>query len=359
MFGLFRLIAALLVIATHIGGIPFVAGAAVWGFFMLSGLLMAATLHSRHGLGSQGLASFLMSRAVRLYPMYWLSLIFSGLLLWLVAHPELALHVNTALKIPSTTGEWASNLLILGQTSFGLGRAEASLSPSAWAIDVEILMYFCSCLFLARSARIAIAALVLLCLVFPVLWWIARGMVHAGQLSLASQLLYSFLPAALLPYAVGTVMWFKREKLKAMGIKCFTAGVIGLLICTLIVHPRSVSLAYLLVIPSLSAIIGALMYWPKATWGRSPLLQKIDSFAGHMSYPLYLVQWTCAFVFVLLVPENWGWISLEDSRYMYSDLAFVSITALALLVSALCAWLVEWPLDKRRHAILKSLPIRT
>ena len=56
MFGLFRLIAALLVLITHIGGVPFVAGAAVWGFFMLSGLLMAGALNFRYGLNAKGVS---------------------------------------------------------------------------------------------------------------------------------------------------------------------------------------------------------------------------------------------------------------------------------------------------------------
>ena len=59
MFGYFRLIAALLVLVTHIGGVPFVAGAAVWGFFMLSGFLMTSALNSRYGLDTKGVSYFL------------------------------------------------------------------------------------------------------------------------------------------------------------------------------------------------------------------------------------------------------------------------------------------------------------
>ena len=348
MFGLFRLIAALLVLITHFGGIPFVAGAAVWGFFMLSGLLMAGALDSRYGLDAKGVSSFLGSRAIRLFPMYWLSMLLSALLLWMAHCPERALLVNSALKFPGTAGEWAANLFILGQTTFGIGRTDASLSPSSWAVDVEILMYFCSCLFLARSQRIAVAVLVLLCVAFPVLWWFARGIIEAGDLSLASQLLYSFLPAALLPYSIGTLMWFKRERMESMGPGWLVAGVVGVLACTIFIHPRTVTLAYILVLPCLIAIIGALFYWPMD--GR---LKKIDTFAGHMSYPLYLLQWACAYAVVLVLPPGWGWIAIEENRYAYNQEAFMSVMALSLIVSALAAWLIERPLDKKRHAWLK------
>ena len=348
MFGLFRLIAALLVLITHIGGVPFVAGAAVWGFFMLSGLLMAGALNSRYGLDAKGVSSFLGSRAIRLFPMYWLTLLLSALLLWMAHDPERALLVNAALKFPDTAGEWAANLLILGQTTFGIGRTDASLSPSSWAVDIEILMYFCSCLFLARSARIAVAVLILLCVAFPVLWWLARGMVQAGDLSLASQLLYSFLPAALLPYSIGTLMWFKRERLKSMGPAWLVAGVVGVLACTIFIHPRTVTLAYILVLPCLIAIIGSLMYRPMG--GR---LRLIDTFAGNMSYPLYLLHWACAYAVVLVTPPEWGWIAIEENRYAYNQEAFMSVMVLALIVSALAAWLIERPLEQKRHAWLK------
>ena len=134
-------------------------------------------------------------------------------------------------------------------------------------------MYLCSCLFLARSPRLAVVALLLLCMTFPVLWWFARGIVKAGDLSLASQLLYSFLPAALLPYSIGTVMWFKRDRLKLMTPGWLVAGLVGTLACTIFVYPRAVTLAYILVLPCLVAIIGALMFWP-----RSAKLGIIDTF---------------------------------------------------------------------------------
>lgn len=349
MFGYFRLIAALLVVVTHIGGVPFIAGAAVWGFFMLSGLLMAAALNSRYGLDAKGVSCFLQSRARRLFPTYWLCLLLTSLLLWAADQPENAVQVNSALKFPDTPGEWAANLLIVGQTMFGIGRTEASLSPSSWAVDVEILMYFCSCIFLARSLRIAIVTLALLGAAFPVLWWLARGWVQVGDMSLASQLLYSFLPAALLPYTIGTVMWFMRDRFKDMGIAWLSAGVIGVFICTAIVHPHSVTMAYLLVLPCLVVILGSLMHWtaPKR-------VKEWDRMAGLMSYPLYLMHWTCAYAVVLALPSEWGWVSLNDGHYAYSLPAFMCVMVLALLFSFLAAWLIEGPLDRRRHIWLKT-----
>lgn len=352
MFGIFRLTAALLVVVTHIGGVEFFAGAAVWGFFMLSGLLMAAALNSRYGLDVKGLSCFLLSRARRLYPTYWFCLLLTCLVLWAARDFDRARLVNSALGYPSTLGEWIANIFIVGQTTFGLGRTQASLSPSSWAVDVEILMYLCSCLFLARSCRLALATLVFLGILFPLLWWHARGLVKAGEVALAGQVLYSFLPAALLPYALGSLLWFWKQRSEAMfrgRIWLIVVGALGIAACAFLVHPKSVTLAYLMALPCLILILGTLMHMrPGGRW------RSLDDFAGHMSYPLYLLHWLCAYLFVLIVPVSWNAASLSEGRYSYNSVGFVCVTLLALLVSCLTAWLVEVPLERRRHAWLKA-----
>lgn len=90
------------------------------------------------------------------------------------------------------------------------------------------------------------------------------------------------------------------------------------------------------------------MYWP-----RNGKFLIIDTFLGHMSYPLYLLHWACAYAVVLALPTGRGWIAIEENRYAYNQEAFMSVMALSLIVSALAAWLIERPLDKKRHAWLK------
>ena len=210
-------------------------------------------------------------------------------------------------------------------------------------------MYLCSCLFLARSSSIAIRALALLGTGFPVLWLFARGFVQTGDLSLASQILYSFLPAALIPYTIGTIMWYKREQIKGIGRAWIAVGVVGGVVCTIFVYPHSVTLAYVLLLPCLAAILGPLIHWTA-----SERVKKWDAFAGLMSYPLYLMHWSCAYVVVLALPTEWGWTYLENGYYNYSLPAFLCVTALVLLFSLILALLVEGPLDRRRHIWLKK-----
>lgn len=316
---------------------------------MLSGFLMSGALNRRYGINRSGVSAFLVSRALRLLPMYWLAILSSALLILISGRPSDALLVNTDLKIPETTSQWISNLLIMGQTTFGIGRSSALLSPSSWAVEVEILMYFCSCIILARSRQLATGAFVLLLAGYPFLWWHARELVKIGEATLGSQLLYSFLPAALLPYSIGTLMWFNRHRFKSFGLRELLVGIAGLVGCTIAIHPFSVTLAYVLALPSLVAILGALMFWP-----RSSLLERIDTFLGQMSYPIYLTQWSCAFAFVLVIPRSWGLHYVDGTHYAYTSLGFTCILALSIAVGAVLAWFVEAPLERRRHSMLSA-----
>lgn len=349
MFGWFRFVAALMVVLTHIGGVEFVAGVAVWGFFMLSGFLMTAVLQRRYGLTVDGISVFALSRAWRLLPSYWVSILLSFAAIsigsdWLA--PEL---FNPALAIPETLREMMASVFIVGHTTLGLGRVDKALSPSAWAVDVEILMYACSCLFLARSARWAKWTLVVLLLCFIGLWLLARNFVAAGELSFASQLLYSFLPAALLPYSIGTLLWFSRDQIPGWMQQrgAILSGCAGLFVCATLVFPRSVTIAFLATLPCLVLILSFL-----AAQTGSLRQRAIDDFVGRMAYPIYLLHWLGAYVVGLIFAGNDVLYDVAGDRADFAPAGVLVVTALTVGVSALLAFVVEGPLDRARHGWL-------
>jgi len=76
--GSFRFFLAFLVVISHlwdkmIGG-P--AAYAVWGFYLISGYLMAYVLNKHYGFDKSGLANFYKNRAIRIYPGYFIAVIF-------------------------------------------------------------------------------------------------------------------------------------------------------------------------------------------------------------------------------------------------------------------------------------------
>ena len=353
MFGVFRFILAVMVLITHIGRVEVVAGLAVWGFFMLSGFLMTAVLNRKYGLDAAGIAKFAVSRSIRLFPTYWITILIMGvmILLWGARlDPRL---INGALSIPDAPRDIAANLFILGHTVLGIGRISEALSASAWAVDVEILMYVCSCLFLARSKRIALVCLAILAAAYPVLWFAAKRAIAGGNVELAGELTYSFLPAALLPYAIGTCLWFYRNRIPQFLASPFMSffGWCGLPICALLVSKISVSAAYILSLPCLMIIIAGL-----AGLKPSPGIRRVDDVFGRLSYPIYLSHWFCAYAVALAAGDRFGLTEPVGAMLGFTASGFFVVLAVTIGVALLFALLVEEPVERIRHSLAKTTP---
>lgn len=350
MFGSFRLVLAVMVVITHIGGVEVVAGIAVWGFFMLSGYLMTATLQRKYGFTRQGLLAFSASRALRLLPAYWLSVIITLIVISTGVGPTFATAINGALAAPHTAREYFSNTFILGHTTFGLGRIERALSPSAWAVDVEILMYACSGIFLAKYGRAPRFSTTVLLGLFPFLWLGAKSLMSRGHSELANQLTYSFLPAALLPYALGAWVYQRREWLQMQFRQpwlLLMAGGAGMLVCALLLSRLSVTAAYVLSLPCSAAALIALSRWKKT--GR---VETIDSFLGLMSYPVYLLHWTCALFTVKIFGATPMLMGSTTDHIRFNRMGFVIVLLVTLLSAALITAIVERPLERWRQKVV-------
>ena len=170
MFDAFRFVMALLVVVTHIGGVEILGGIAVWGFYVLSGFLMTAVLNTRYGFDRDGLLGYALSRAFRLLPSYWLGIVISAVVIAIYSEQVDPRSINHQMGLPATAQGILANIFILGNTFLGLGRIDTALSPPVWAVEVEILMYVCSCFFLSRSEKAAKVTAIALMLLFPVLW---------------------------------------------------------------------------------------------------------------------------------------------------------------------------------------------
>src|SRR3954467_6659684 len=82
MFGAYRAFLALMVVLSHLGGVPG-GGYPVIGFYILSGYLMTLILQTSYGYTFKGLARYGANRFLRIYPCYWIAcLLAAGLVLW-------------------------------------------------------------------------------------------------------------------------------------------------------------------------------------------------------------------------------------------------------------------------------------
>lgn len=126
--GLLRAVLALLVIAAHTHGYPLdadLALIAVCTFFVISGALMPLSLEAHYSTA----AKFYVSRALRIYPLYWLCLT-AWLIEWVVTH-----------KQPWSLYDVLGNYALLGVNEspyFGLPRI---VMAPAWTLNLELQYY--------------------------------------------------------------------------------------------------------------------------------------------------------------------------------------------------------------------------
>jgi len=359
MFGAYRLILAILVVVTHIGHVEVIAGLAVWAFFMLSGFLITGVLNTRYGFGLPGLSGFAVSRILRLYPTYWLiALIAFAIIASYRVEIDPSL-VNSAFQPLTEFRDWFSGIFIVGHTFAGLGRVERALSPPVWAVDVELWLYVISCVLVSRSRRAAKWAFLICLGLFPFLWVGAKTLIRMGEVDLGGQLIYSFLPAALLPYSIGAFLWFMRDKLaqvKATPLGLFIGG-LGIVVLSLWVSRASVTAAYVLSLPIFGYLTISL-----SSVRSTPAMKRLDDLLGHMSYPMYLSHYLCAYV-VIVISGRFGYlvhiaISDQNSMFSYTALGFFVITLAVLMFSLLIAMLLEQPMVRLRHNAARKLSMR-
>lgn len=351
MFGAFRFVMAIMVVVTHIGGIEIVAGFAVWGFFMLSGFLMAAVLNGKYGFAGDGLLRFALARGIRLMPTYWVSILLTVLAILLFAETLDPRLINNALEMPDSPREIFANVLIVGHTTLGIGRIESALSPSAWAVDIEILMYACSAIFVARREAYARAAMIVTACLYPMLWLWSKQLIAAGDMTLANELIYSFLPAALIPYSIGTYFWFVRDRFPT-ALSTRTAGIgaiIGLLVSAFGISRISVSAAYILSLPCLLVLVAWL-----ATLKASGVRKGVDDLLGQMSYPIYLSHWLCAYL-VGVVAAGSSLVVLREGVLSFTPAGFFVVLATTLVAALLFAVGLERPVERIRHSMARRL----
>ncbi len=124
--GLFRLLLASLVLLHHT--FPIRLGAPAVGlFFVLSGYWVSHMWRIKYSLTSTPIRTFLLSRWIRLAPVF-LSVQLIAILTWFYLNPS-------CLGVLSHPGWWLTQLTITGSAHFG------RLLPPVWSLDVEAQFY--------------------------------------------------------------------------------------------------------------------------------------------------------------------------------------------------------------------------
>ena len=335
MFGLYRLSLAMLVAVQHLLSIPVMGDHALHGFFVLSGYLMTRVLCNVYGFGAAGLRAFAVNRALRLYPMYWMILVFSVLVI-LVFGEQAAQQYRSFLYLPDNPASILQNLSLIYPAWYP-GLIEPRLSPPTWSLTVEIAFYALMALGAARSR-------------FTTLLWLALSasvVAAAAVWDMPVRFYYSAIVAQSLPFAVGATLYHCGDQITALYARLPWLARPLVLAPVLILHSLGVSalvivgldrvevpavfsnmMLQLLLTASLSRTSPATARW--RGW------QLPDRFAGDLAYPVFLLHWQVGFALsmVMLGRPTRG-PSVEGAMLL----------GMTLVVSALLGALLLW-LDK-------------
>jgi peptidoglycan/LPS O-acetylase OafA/YrhL len=305
--GLFRFILALSVFIAHaqpVLGIYLIPGnVAVEAFFIISGFYMSLILNEKYLLVKGGYKIFIKNRLLRIFPIYWIVLIFSiaasafiyksggyGAYSFYDAYfkelnPFSALYVvlvNTLL-----VGQDVLLFLKLnynGSLSFTTVPFSEKVKlynflfiQPAWTLSLELFFYFIAPIVI-KSKSVFVVVLLLLVFAMRFYTW-KHGLSYDPWL-------YRFFPFELMWFLMGTLsysLYANALRLKPNKIYGHIALVV-LMLFTAVYHylgtRQLISYAYLLTVSvSLPFIFIAFKE------------SKIDRYIGELSYPFYLSHW--------------------------------------------------------------------
>ena len=339
MFGVYRTILALMVVAFHIGGIPSIGGYAVFGFYALSGYLMTFIMQKNYGYSTPGKYKYAINRVLRIYPMYWISAIFTLILIFSLGENVTANYHN-ALYLPTNIAEALKNFFLFFPFS-----ETPRLTPPAWALTVEICFYILIGLGLSKHKKV-------------VLSWFALSVIYHAiiiALNVGFEYQYFTIPAASLPFSAGALIFHYKDKLqRLMNTNPITSGVyfphiLGLMIMfNWYLSRQAIYLGFKLgnLFFYSSFALCALMIIVLAEKKTMPFVsKKLDNWLGDFSYPIYLIHYQVGLVVITL-------LGAMGYQYQRPDFSLMLITLPFLFIfSWLFIFMVEKPIELVRNRV--------
>ncbi len=345
--GTIRFILAMLVVIFHLALVPKIGHMAVQAFFVLSGYLMTLVMHGSYGYSPAGFRRFWANRALRLYPMYLLSLVLTlGLIAFL--GEETVRNFLGSMYVPRTAEEWLQNLTFIYWNWFPAWESPRLSSPS-WALTIEMLYYLLISLGLSRFRWLTWA-------------WFAAGcawFVWALLTQQSFQIGYFHIASGALPFSLGALAWHYRDNIDRFvdrlrpsrndaALQLVGLGMAGMLIAAgvrvVITYmgwgePLENLVMFVHAFIALVLIIGTVRLSLKGRF------KAWDKTLGDLSYPIYISH----FLFAIPVAQVTGLVT--PGR----DVNSMVTTALTIPVLLIGCWLltklVDQPIEHLRDHI--------
>jgi len=351
VFGVIRTIWALFVMVSHLCYPNLIGNYAVYGFYVLSGYLMTLIMHKTYGFHTQGRINFAINRALRLYPIYWVTAIFSLVLIHLIG-PEVVRTFNPDMFTPQTLKSVFENALFIFP-SWLSNTVRPRLVPQAWSLTVELFFYVVICIGVSKT-------------LFRTMVWFVLSLCYVGlTYYVHTPVEYRYYPiaAASLPFSVGGLLYFfsihaeirslyVRTRLSTnmllaamitnlvFWILMFQGSLVNMNIVTRVWRYGQAGF-YLNLLLCSGLIFSIIMGGKVAGVGR-----QVDKFIGELSYPIYLLQWDVGlFVSFLLfgVPLR----GTSPQAFLSLIISFIVI----IFISIALVYLLDRPIQTVRNKV--------
>jgi len=315
--GSFRYFLAFLVLASHLWiGMPQgFAAYAVWGFFLLSGFLMTYVLNTKYGFTVKGLSKYLYNRALRIYPMYWISFGLGILSIYTLSYFSIDFMVlNGEFGLPTSFENWVSNFFLLPS------YCSPNPVPVANALRIEVGYYLLMPFFANRKFFAWIGVVLGISICFYWMFLANIGIVNSFFIRYAT-----FWPC-LVSFSLGALLFHYRDLLSFMSsprisfIAWLLHGMVWFFVSS---YPWSIGTYVSL---SFTAWVIISCYKIEAT--------ALDSLLGDLSYPIYLLHTTIGAWLIFLFPTQ------RSLGFMIASFFLIQLFCYALIK------LVDKPLKK-------------
>jgi len=334
MFGFYRTLLALMVVALHIGGIPWLGGYAVYGFYMLSGYLMTLIMQRTYGYTANGIAKYALNRFLRIYPLYWVAGLITLVLIYCLGEAYVSIY-HKAMLYPTAWTDIIKNVFLLFPN-----LETVRLVPPAWALTVELCFYLLIALGLSKHAKIALV-------------WLGLSVMYHGVAWFAGWDRYFSVFAASLPFALGSVLYFYRNQVlqKLFGDRQNLSPYLPLLL--LLLMAINWYIGFVLeqlheLFLYINIVLCALMLLVLSSYQSLPWLsKKADAYWGDFSYPIYLVHYQVALLVMYAAQQSGLNISRPSTVLMWLTIPAVFLAAWLLML------LVERPIERLRSRVKK------
>lgn len=334
MFGVLRTLLAINVVLLHVFSLPTLGNYSVSFFFILSGFLMTYIMQNTYGYDFSGVKLFWINRFLRLYPLYWVVLIFG--ILMILFFPEINKHPD--MYLPSKVNDYVFNILMFFPKIIP-HNVSPRLVPPSWALTNELIYYFLISLGISKNKK-------------RTLFWVSISVLYYIWTYFFYNIptyRYSSIFASSLPFSLGAMLyWFKDFNLKLSRVPY----ILGLYLLFVInaVFLKEMFPIYVEFSIYLNLIIALLIIHSLFHFKAENKIKKIDNYIGRYSYPIYLSHFAVLIFYIKIV----GFGKIEnDFKIQY--VGFIPFMLVLLLFCYLNVKLIDLPIDKLKEKLKNKI----